>query len=381
MSYFKTRNFLFITVSVMIVFVASLNIESALGQGVGEGYNRIAVLQSDLEAEVIARTDGDAVLQVQINTIELTQGPQGDTGATGATGPAGADGLSIQGPQGEPGTSRWTDGFETVSTTGSVQIGNDTAACTDGTDGNAGTIRFNNGTFEGCDGTAWISLSGAGSGPGPGPGPGPFACGVDQVQDADGNWYNTVQIDSQCWMAENLKVGNMVSATSNQTNNTEIEKYCYDNQPALCEIEGGLYQWDEMMQYSTIEGVQGICPPTMHIPTDEEWKTLEMALGMTQIEAESTSWRGTDQGDQLKLAASCFGGANCSSSGFQAMLAGRVNDSGIYQYIGLKAYFWTATWSESDLAPVMRYLSVDEVGVFRSTKSNNMAYSVRCVKN
>jgi hypothetical protein len=120
------------------------------------------------------------VLQAQINdnaesieNVQLTPGPKGDkgdqgdqgiqgdkgdTGATGANGQDGADGLSIQGPQGDPGTSRWIDSYDTVSTTGSVQIGSDTAACTPA---NAGTIRFNTvaKTFEGCDGTAWGTLS------------------------------------------------------------------------------------------------------------------------------------------------------------------------------------------------------------------------------
>ncbi len=69
--------------------------------------------------------------------------------------PEGADGQdrqSIQGHQGGLGTSSWTDGFGTVPTTGSVQFGNDMEAYTST---NAETIRFNNGVFEGCDGTAW----------------------------------------------------------------------------------------------------------------------------------------------------------------------------------------------------------------------------------
>ena len=44
------------------------------------------------------------------------------------------------------------------------------------------------------------------------------------------------------------------------TNNGIIEKYCYDNNPANCAIYGGLYQWNEMMQYTTQQGAQGICP-------------------------------------------------------------------------------------------------------------------------
>ncbi len=196
-------------------------------------------------------------IKAAIEDIELTPGPQGSKGDKGDKGE------SIQGPQGEPGTSSWSDGFETVSTTGSVQIGNDTSECTAA---NAGTIRFNNGTFEGCDGTAWVPLSSSA--------PQPFVCGRDQVQDADGNLYDTVQIGTQCWMAENLNVGTMVSESTDMTNNTVIEKYCYGNDPNICMSDGVLYQWGEVMKYSTEQGAQGICPDGWHVPTEAEWRLL-----------------------------------------------------------------------------------------------------------
>ena len=62
------------------------------------------------------------------------------------------------------------------------------------------------------------------------------------------------------------------------TDNGTMEKYCYNNEPDSCTKYGGLYQWDEMMQYTTQQGVQGICPPGWHLPTDEEWKVLEGAV-------------------------------------------------------------------------------------------------------
>ncbi|MCP4278275.1 MAG: hypothetical protein GY779_18180, partial [Gammaproteobacteria bacterium] len=104
--------------------------------------------------------------------IDGTDGATGPTGADGATGPAGVDGTDgtagatgpagANGTDGAAGTSSWTDGINTVSTTGSVQLGSDTA---DGTDDcnaeNAGTIRFNTATqtFESCDGTSWNTLA------------------------------------------------------------------------------------------------------------------------------------------------------------------------------------------------------------------------------
>jgi uncharacterized protein (TIGR02145 family) len=93
---------------------------------------------------------------------------------------------------------------------------------------------------------------------------------------------NWVVVGTQVWAKYNLNVGTMVPGTlggtnaTNQTNNSILEKYCYENNPAYCTTYGGLYQWDEAMQYVTTEGAQGICPAGSHIPSDNDWKILEM---------------------------------------------------------------------------------------------------------
>ena len=87
-----------------------------------------------------------------------------------------------------------------------------------------------------------------------------YNCGDILVDERDDQIYNTVQIGSQCWMAENLNVGTMISGLDAMYNNGVIEKYCYNNDPLNCNIYGGLYQWNEMMHYSTQQGIQGICP-------------------------------------------------------------------------------------------------------------------------
>jgi len=47
--------------------------------------------------------------------------------------------------------------------------------------------------------------------------------------------------------------------------------------------------------------VQGACPTGWHLPSDDEWKQLEMYLGMSQIEADATEWRGTVEGVKLRI--------------------------------------------------------------------------------
>jgi len=61
----------------------------------------------------------------------------------------------------------------------------------------------------------------------------------------EGITYNTVQIGSQCWLKENLVVGTMIDSLQNQTSNSVIEKYCYNNDSTNCNTYGGLYQWGD----------------------------------------------------------------------------------------------------------------------------------------
>ena len=102
---------------------------------------------------------------------------------------------------------------------------------------------------------------------------GAWTCGLPIADPRDGKTYPTVQIGTQCWMAWNLNVGSMIPYTQEMANNGTVEKYCYDNSTSNCDVYGGLYQWDEIMNYSTTPGTTGLCPPVTgwHLPTDAEY--------------------------------------------------------------------------------------------------------------
>jgi uncharacterized protein (TIGR02145 family)/prepilin-type N-terminal cleavage/methylation domain-containing protein len=136
------------------------------------------------------------------------------------------------------------------------------------------------------------------------------------------------------WAQANLNVGTMITGVTAQTDNSIIEKYCYNNLEANCTTYGGLYQRMEAMQYVTTEGAQGICPTGYHIPTDAQWKTLEMQLGMTQAQADATGMRGTDQGTQLKS-----GG----TSGLNMLLSGYRYTPCTFLNLGSGGYFLSST--------------------------------------
>lgn len=181
---------------------------------------------------------------------------------------------------------------------------------------------------------------------------------------------NWIAIGTQIWAKANLNVGTMVTGVTAQTNDSVLQKYCYGDDEANCTIHGALYQWDEAMQYVTTNGAQGICPAGSHIPTDTDWKTLEMYLGMTQAQADAVFKRGTDQGAQLKLD---------GSSGLNMPLAGGRATNGVFVNRLLNAGIWSS--SVSDDYVWYRGLNWDYATVYSMVVAKDFGFSVRCVGN
>jgi len=147
-----------------------------------------------------------------------------------------------------------------------------------------------------------------------------FICGVSKVS-YGGKDYNTVLIGDQCWLKENLDVGTQIIHGQWPGNDSIIEKYCYNDLPANCETYGGLYLWDEAMQYVTKEGTQGICPDGWHMPTEADVQTL-----ITSVGNDGNALKREDQGTGT--------GQGTNSSGFSFLLGGGKEYSGGY-YSGL----------------------------------------------
>jgi uncharacterized protein (TIGR02145 family) len=182
-------------------------------------------------------------------------------------------------------------------------------------------------------------------------------------------------------MAENLNVGTRIDGVNNQTDNGTIEKYCYNDDVTNCDVYGGLYQWDEMMEYATNEVVQGICPNGWHLPTDNEWKTMEMTLGMTQIEADDTGHRGTDQGLQMKSTSGWNNNGNgTNTSGFNVLPGGDRHRSGSFYNLSYYGFIWSSS-EYSGLSSWYRLLLFDNGQVGRGTSYKADGFSVRCLKD
>jgi len=209
---------------------------------------------------------------------------------------------------------------------------------------------------------------------------------TDTVTDIDGNVYQTVTIGTQLWMAENLKVIHYRNgdAIPNVTDATEWEilstgAYCnYNNNSSNADTYGQLYNW------YAVNDSRNIAPEGWHVPSDAEWKELEMYLGMSQSEADAEGLRGTDEGGKLKETGTTHwispntGATN--ESGFSALPGGYRNHDGYFSIVGSYAYFWSSTeylsyfaWSRL----LYYYYSV----VNRISNDKECGFSVRCLRD
>jgi uncharacterized protein (TIGR02145 family) len=227
------------------------------------------------------------------------------------------------------------------------------------------------------------------------------------VADIEGNLYRVVTIGTQTWMAENLKTTkyNTDSAiaypgTDNTawTNNTAGAYDWNNNDIANKATYGALYNW-----YAVNTG--NLCPTGWHVPTDDEWKTLEMAIGMSKADADSTGGRGTNEGSKLAGNAALwrnviYGGAMEANTAFgtsgfmglpggyrySSIISGYPIEYGAYYSVGEFGIWWSST--EADAANAWaRSLELNYCGIYRLNSgykqipNKNSGFSVRCLKD
>ncbi|UCE17077.1 MAG: hypothetical protein JSV84_09210 [Gemmatimonadota bacterium] len=213
------------------------------------------------------------------------------------------------------------------------------------------------------------------------------ACPSTTVTDIDGNVYQTVIIGDQVWMAENLKVTHYRNgdAIPNVTKGSEWSDlstgaFCnYNNDANNVPTYGRLYNW------YAVDNSRHIAPEDWHVPTDEDWKQLEMYLGMSQSQADSIGLRGTDEGGKMKESGtSHWSSPNTGAtneSGFTALPAGfRYYTIEVFGAMGGEAGFWSSTEYSSGYA-FRRGLNSIDSKVYRRTSYMQNGFSIRCVKD
>lgn len=171
--------------------------------------------------------------------------------------------------------------------------------------------------------------------------------------DIDGNEYRVVQIGSQLWMAENLRVtrtsdGDPVTTHFPNHDSNQVNNF------------GLLYDWSAALR---------VAPKGWHLPTDDEWDILAQFLGPVCGDKlkDTSHWKASD-------------GTATNESGFSARPAGYWNDQGFDNRFGLTAVFWSSTQTDSQLV-WSRTISATHDTLRRASQHPQYGFSVRCIKD
>ena len=194
-------------------------------------------------------------------------------------------------------------------------------------------------------------------------------------QDKEVKTFKSVKIGNQEWMTENLNVstfrnGDPIPEAKTaeewvKTGNEGKPAWCYyDNNAKNGNIYGKLYNW------YAVNDPRGLAPSGWHVPTDKEWTEVGLTLG------------GDDAaGASMKSTSGWKKPGNCTNtSGFSALPGGSRDFYGIFQYIGLSAFWWTSTQKDNILA---WYRCIDDSPyyIYRTNYRKQDGFSVRCVRD
>jgi uncharacterized protein (TIGR02145 family) len=209
-----------------------------------------------------------------------------------------------------------------------------------------------------------------------------------KIKDVDGNVYKKLKIGKQWWMAENLKTTKYNDGTpipfvdvNSVWMVTNTPAYCWYNndETTYRDTYGALYKW-----YTVNTGK--LCPKGWHVPSDTEWKILEMYLGMTQEQADAEGPRGTPVGGKLKEKGTIHwlepneGATN--ETGFTAIGGGGHNADGSFGAIKEVGQWWSSTeWIGYSGAAWKRFMSYGEATIGRDPPNKDDGISVRCLKD
>jgi uncharacterized protein (TIGR02145 family) len=203
-----------------------------------------------------------------------------------------------------------------------------------------------------------------------------FTCGVDSIA-YHGYSYATVQIGEQCWFAENLRS----ELYSNGDSIPELwgsEVWSATTEGAqnfFGENEANLLLYGRLYNYFAVEDSRGVCPVSWHVPTDEEFMTLELEIGMSENMVETEGWRETDN-EGIKLMSENWW-IGTDEFGFSALPAG--GGGGGFSGQGN----WTSYWCSlpNTYYQRTRHLQSNIPGISRYWSYEWAGLSIRCIKD
>lgn len=211
----------------------------------------------------------------------------------------------------------------------------------------------------------------------------PFCSDAPTVTDHEGNKYRTVQIGSQCWMAENLRC--KTSSTDktwlfNPNFSASQPQYAAYYATSTINRYGMLYNWAAALDLSSHHSnarpagkkVRGICPEGWHLPDNEDWSLLFNTLGGHQVSGEVMKAPTQQWQPHLII-------QKGNNMGFDAEPAGSYTENGS-QNAGFQATFWSSDNFNRDQAWCCIVYDYKNEG-YNYLDYKCYGHSVRCVRD
>ncbi|MGY6561167.1 MAG: fibrobacter succinogenes major paralogous domain-containing protein [Luteibaculaceae bacterium] len=213
--------------------------------------------------------------------------------------------------------------------------------------------------------------------------------------DIEGNTYATIVIGGLEWFAENLRttkyrngddIPNVTTAAAWIQVNTGAY-VAFNNLAANFTRFGALYNG------YAVEDERGLCPEGWRIPTDNDWKNLEISIGMSNEFLEQTGVRGADISLNRRLRLSTWQEGNVDAIGFNAFstsdagaiqVGGQRLDDGEFRFLNQSASFWSSTRNPNQpLFTFFRFVvnTPTNDGVGRNNTVRGFGFYCRCVRN
>jgi uncharacterized protein (TIGR02145 family) len=205
-----------------------------------------------------------------------------------------------------------------------------------------------------------------------------------QLADFDVNTYNTVQIGTQLWMKENLKVthyrnGNPIPIVADNTEWSNLTSGAYS-----------LFNTDAFYNYYATVDNRNLCPTGWHVPTHDEWTILE-----NYLISNGFNYDGTTSGNKIakSLATTTIWPSSTTEgaigntdypeyrnkSGFSALPSGTRGSNGTFADLGIRSYLLSSSEFSASNARG-RSLSKDQSWSVSTSTAKTAGQSVRCVQ-
>jgi len=200
----------------------------------------------------------------------------------------------------------------------------------------------------------------------------PFFTEGDGVTDVDGNFYRTVIIGEQEWMAQNLRTGHYTDGgviypyegdLFIEWNNDVDGGWCYPgNLPASNATFGKFYNW------YAVANSRDVCPTDWHVPSISDWNELFNNLGGPEVAGMRL------KNDQSEWDPS----PGTNESGFEALPAGNV---WMYPTPFKTTIWWTSNSQAVNDNITVMYLSENQNLAQQQMSGPKSGLSIRCLKN